>query len=89
MTHFLLVYDRAEGRVLREEPFNNHRDALVARFEAERLHRGNDDIEVVVLSAESSEAIRKTHARYFQTIGEIAASGLAWMREQEARRAAQ
>lgn len=86
--YFLLVYARTEGRLLREEPFDDHREALVARFEEERAHRGDDNIEVVVLGADSREAMRNTHARYFHNIGEMASSGLTLLREQQARRAA-
>lgn len=74
VSHFLLVFDRAHSRLLREQIFAEHRRALEERFCAERLHRDNPDIEVVVLSAESREALRLTHARYFQTVSSLAAS---------------
>ena len=70
--HYLLVFDRAHGRLLSEKPYNDHRTALEARFKAERLHRSNPEIEVVVLTAESKEALRRTHARYFQSVSDIA-----------------
>ena len=72
VSHFLLVFDRAHGRLLREQSFGDHRQALVERFKAERLHRDQPDIEVVVLSAESKEALRLTHSRYFQSISSLA-----------------
>ncbi|MCU1588796.1 MAG: hypothetical protein JWP11_52 [Frankiales bacterium] len=71
--HFLIVFDRAGGRVLREREFEDHRTALVERFKAEKLHRANAEIEVVVLTAESKDALRRTHARYFKTLRDIAA----------------
>jgi spore cortex formation protein SpoVR/YcgB (stage V sporulation) len=67
VSHFLIVFDRASSRLLSEKRFNEHRKALEERFRAERMHRGNPDIEVVVLSAESKEALRLTHARYFES----------------------
>ena len=70
--HFLLVFDRSHSRLLSEQVFEDHRAALVQRFRAERMHRDNPDIEVVVLSADSKEALRMTHARYFQTISSLA-----------------
>jgi hypothetical protein len=70
--HFLLVFDRIQGRVLSERRFTDHRKALEERFRAERLHRANPGIEVVVLTAESKEALRRTHARYFQSVSELA-----------------
>lgn len=72
--HFLLVFDRPQGRVLREEEFEDDRAALAERIRTEKLHRGNPDIEVVVLGAESRDALRRTHARYFMTISELASA---------------
>lgn len=72
MRHFLLVYDRRAGRIVHEQAFGDVKDALAERFRMERLHRANGDIEVVVLSAESREALERTHARYFRTLSELA-----------------
>ena len=77
MKHFLLVFDRAEGRLLSVTPFTRRGEALQARFEAERLHRADPSVEIVVLNAASEEALRKTHARYFETAQEIARHGFA------------
>lgn len=74
VSHFLLVFDRAHSRLLSERVFEDHRKALEERFRAERMHRGNQDIEVVVLSAESKEALRLTHARYFQSVSSLASA---------------
>lgn len=74
VSHFLLVFDRAHSRLLREVAYEDHREALVERFRAERLHRENPDIEVVVLSAESKEALRLTHARYFESVSSLASA---------------
>lgn len=71
MQHFLLVYDRRAGQIVREQVFGDPHDALAERFRTERLHRGAPDIEVVVLSAESREALLRTHARYFRTLSEL------------------
>jgi hypothetical protein len=70
--HFLLVFDRSESRLLSTKPFTDANKALTERFKAERLHRGNPDIEVVVLTAESADDLRVTHSRYFQTLRELA-----------------
>jgi len=66
MIHFLLVFDRREGRVLSQQEFDTRSAAMAGRFEAERLHKGNPDIEVVVLGAQSVAELKRTHARYFQ-----------------------
>jgi hypothetical protein len=66
MIHFLLVFDRREGRVLSKQEFDTRSAAMAGRFEAERLHKDNPDVEVVVLGAKSVDALKRTHARYFQ-----------------------
>ncbi|GGO27140.1 hypothetical protein GCM10010116_54470 [Microbispora rosea subsp. aerata] len=76
MNHYLLVYDRRHGRILHAQPYRNTRDALRGRFAAERQHLGNPDIEVVVLGARSWDALKHTHARYFKTVKDLAASAL-------------
>ena len=74
MTHFLLVYDLAEGRLVSLEPFaeENRSRALERRFELEREHAGDQNLEVIVLSAPSLEALQRTHARYFKNVQELA-----------------
>jgi hypothetical protein len=71
MAHFLLVYDRRQGRLLREERFDDASAALDERFRAEKAHRGDQDIEVVVLGADTSADLRRTHARYFMSLGDL------------------
>jgi hypothetical protein len=69
--HFLLVYERPAAKLLSMVEFADRGAALDARFAAERAHRGNSDIEVVVLSAKSEEVLRHTHARYFYTTRQL------------------
>lgn len=73
MTNVLVVYDRSAGRLLREQQFEHRRDALAARFEAERQYRDHSNIEVVVLGARSRADLLRTHARYFLSLDELAA----------------
>lgn len=75
-THFLLVFDRAEGRLLSITPFAERAEALRARFATEKVHRQNPSIEVVVLTAPSESALRRTHSRYFESFGEMARHGI-------------
>jgi len=72
MTHFLLVYDREAGELLRSEVFVERGDAMQARFRAESEFAGRSEIEVVALDAESEEELRRTHGRYFLTLTELA-----------------
>jgi hypothetical protein len=73
MKHFLLVYDREEGRLV-DDPveFNDYSDALNERFKRERTKPPNH--EIVVLSSSSRANLEKTHARYFKSVSELAAS---------------
>ena len=75
--HYLVVYDRRRGKILERASYHDSSLALNARFAAEREHRGQPDIEVVVLSAESWEALARTHARYFKGAQELAEATLS------------
>jgi hypothetical protein len=69
--HFLLVYERSAAKLMSMVEFADGGAALDARFAAERTHRGNPDVEVVVLSAKSEDVLRHTHARYFYSTGQL------------------
>jgi hypothetical protein len=72
VAHFLLIYDRNAGRLLRQEQYGSSADAMTARFAAEREFAGQDQVEVVALTAESEESLRRTHGRYFLSLSELA-----------------
>jgi hypothetical protein len=73
MHYYLMVFDRAAGRLVDEvKEFDESAEALGARFEREQLERGNSTIEVVVLGATDRDALVKTHSRYFGKSGELA-----------------
>jgi len=44
------------------------------RSEEERAHKDDSDVEVVLLTASSREALIRTHARYFKSVPELAAA---------------
>jgi hypothetical protein len=72
MAHFLLVYDRDTGELVRQEQYAASADALRARFLAEAEFVRRPEIEIVALSAESEKALRMTHGRYFLGLTELA-----------------
>lgn len=76
MNHYLLIYDRRAGKIIRHRRFDVAGTALSARFEAEREFREQPDIEVVVLGADSWDALKQTHARYFYSVQELARAAL-------------
>ncbi len=45
---------------------------MKARFRAEAEFRGRPEIEIVALSAESEDDLKRTHGRYFFTLAELA-----------------
>lgn len=74
MKYFLLVYRRSTGELVRLDDLGLDRTAaLKRRFEIEVQERGDADVEVVLLSAPSLDALRRTHGRYFRSPEELAA----------------
>jgi hypothetical protein len=64
LVSYLIIYNRRTGdNDVREFPADCGREAIRARFEQERIHRGDPNIEVVVLSSSSREELLKTHSR--------------------------
>lgn len=72
---FLIEYDRPRGEIVTFETFSDSekRVAENTRLELEiGLNRNNVDHEVVLLEADSEEALRRTHRRYFENLTELA-----------------
>jgi hypothetical protein len=72
---FLIEYDRSRGEIVTFNAFSDseRRVAEDARLEMEiGLNRDEVDREVVILEAESEEALRRTHRRYFESLSELA-----------------
>ena len=68
MRNFLVVFNRRTGaNSVREFPAGRGREAIRARFALEQQHRGDPDIEVVVLGSSSRAELETTHARYFRS----------------------
>ncbi len=72
MSHFLLVYDRDAGVLLRKQRYAIGAEAMSARFVAEREFVGRPEIEIVALVAESEDDLLVTHGRYFLGLSELA-----------------
>ena len=74
MSHFLIVYRRSTGeRESTDDLGSDRAEALRVLFEREARERGDSDLEVILLSAPSLDALKTTHARYFKTVRELAA----------------
>lgn len=74
MKYFLIVYRQSTG-VATVLEFADRTRALEQRFEREARAREDPDLEVVVLAAADLDALTKTHARYFKSLGQLAAAG--------------
>jgi len=72
---FLIQYDRARGEIITLKTFPDSGKSVAedTRLEMEiGLNRDEVDREVVILEAESEEALRRTHRRYFENLTELA-----------------
>jgi hypothetical protein len=74
--HFLVVYDRRRGRIVRKQMYRDGTRALEARFAAEREFTDQPDVEVVVLGGDSWPSVERTHSRYFSRVQDLAKAGL-------------
>jgi hypothetical protein len=76
MRYFLVVYNRSTGTVeVKNFDAGQRQQALEERFARELAERERPEVEVVLLGADSRAQLEKTHARYFKSVGELAASG--------------
>lgn len=71
---FLIQYDRHAGRMVSIESFSDSerskaQDSLL-NLELQ-LNQNGTGIEVVLLEAESEDALRITHRRYFEDLSEL------------------
>ena len=71
---FLIEYDRQTGKIVKLREYNDS-DRLIAesdRLDLEvDLYNVEKEHEVVLLQAASQEALRRTHARYFEDISDL------------------
>ena len=71
---FLIEYNRSEGSIVTFRSFDDsqRREAENLRLEIELdLNRKEVGYEVVLLEAESEDALRLTHRRYFENLHQI------------------
>jgi hypothetical protein len=64
--HFLVTYDIDAGRAEVRQFGTDYDEALRAYDQAERDTRNRPNIEVVLLSADSLQTIKRTHSSYFE-----------------------
>jgi hypothetical protein len=65
VNHWLIVYERDRGALLRCDEYSDSHEALRERFKIERSHPGDTNLEVVVIGG-TLDTIKRTHSRYFR-----------------------
>ncbi len=66
LTHFILIYDHAQQKLVETLDFGSRGTAAAATYgELEQKYREQKGIEIVLVGADSLETIRSTHAHYF------------------------
>lgn len=71
---FLIEYDRNRGSIVTFKEFKDseRQEAEDSRLEMElKLNRLSIEREVVLLEADTEEALRRTHRRYFEDLAEL------------------
>lgn len=71
MSFFVLAYRRSAGRLLESQRFEAGPEAARYRLSLDLQHRGDEDVEVVVLEAANFDDLRRTHSRYFRSATEM------------------
>ena len=66
INHFLVTRDVASGRTTVKEFGTDYEAAQAAYSAAEREAAVQQDVDVVLLSADSLETIKRTHSSYFE-----------------------
>lgn len=65
MCHYLLVYNLVSQQLIHQDEFRDPKAAADAYSAMEAQHRNDEDLEIVLVGADSIETIRRTHAHYF------------------------
>lgn len=67
MKHFIIVFDRAQGRQIRFEEISNADEAteLYREIERESMEPGSEALDVVLVGSDSAESVKITHGSYF------------------------
>lgn len=68
LQHFLLVYDLGAQRLIEQQEFGDGDEAAAAYAVLERQYKGRNDLEIVLVGADSIETIKRTHAHYFDAV---------------------
>ena len=65
LRHFLLVFDHQAGRLVERREFGDGEEAVAAYANKEREYEKQERVEVVLISSDSIETVKRTHGNYF------------------------
>jgi hypothetical protein len=65
--HFLIVYDIPTAKAQVRDFGTNYEAAMAAYSEIEGEMRDRDDLDIVLVGADSLETVKRTHSSYFDT----------------------
>jgi hypothetical protein len=68
LVHYLLAYDRNEGRLVVQQPFADSAEAVKAYENLERKYGDAKYMEIVLVGADSIESVMLTHGNYFDAV---------------------
>jgi hypothetical protein len=66
--HFLLVYDRQQGKLVVQCPYSDSNEAVRAYEKMEEKYRDEKSMEIVLVGADSIETVMLTHGNYFDAV---------------------
>ena len=69
LMHYLLVYDHRARMLIGHTLYTDGDEAVEAYSALEQEHRDDKGLEIVLVSAESLDIIRRTHGHYFAEAG--------------------
>ena len=69
LIHYLLAYDHSARMLVASDAFTDPDEAVAAYGALEEKHRHDRGLEIVLVSAESLDIIRRTHGHSFAPAG--------------------
>jgi hypothetical protein len=68
-TQFLIIFDTQEGRIVEQQQFDDAEEAMRVFGDCERRHATEDNLQVLLFTADSLETVKSTHPHYFKGPG--------------------
>ncbi len=66
LKHFLLIYDCSRGELREVRPFRRPVAAVAAYQAAEKKYDSDDNVQVVLVAADSLTTVQRTHSNFWR-----------------------